>query len=790
MKAFAEYRQQVVNVKNVAGKSGHYRFFIEWLRNRFGDGALPGPTEITRQMFRNDMVEQSTAPLTFWQHLTAKTSNRDGKELSNLTRNQTLFELRAFFQFIADTNIGFRNPMLESDRYVDRRMTKAGHARIPSHLLASIRDFIIERDEKTQIPIGWKKNVHSLKYCQAEVRRADGTMGFVFCPVMPAVLWILAEWPLRSSQALWLDSGELDEFRYNAASRKFEENPRGIKGRDSGVITAALDDVEVGDGFGRDHHVDFQVIRNKRPKTERSDYTIPYMDGDTIWVIQQVIDWQTKYGSAPVLVKESEQERTLIDPNGDLTEIVALFRLPQNQGKFPPAGRQISYFWQDFCGQYDAVYLEKPNWPRLVAKSYYTKSRGFRSRPGRRSKQKIETTRKVNDPVYDLHCLRVGGISERLSRGMPLSLVAGIAGHRSLAMTLYYFKEERQYIRKRMSDFLKTRPELRDACGRMYKLIVAEDEETISGLVGNVELLRKHLQQKVAIRVDTRGICPGTDCSEGLKGLGLHSRAVGSLVPEGFCPLCQFWITGFVFLPGMVKWFNEMIELLVKATRRQKTLYEEMLVYDTEGREDRVVECRNESDRIDQVNVVRSLAAERLFELIIEIFKDAEKRNGSEKQTGTSLIFAGGAKIRPALEQLGSFEKLREMSLMDHLLPSQTSPLAEEVNYELALRQARALGEYGGGLIIGLPLEVQRTANLALGELLERTVPIRSIEDVFEGKRRFAEILNEEESCSIRTGIENVVANLANADRDELRRLRNDPVKALEPPRIASSIRS
>jgi hypothetical protein len=187
---------------------------------------------------------------------------------------------------------------------------------------------------------------------------------------------------------------------------------------------------------------------------------------------------------------------------------------------------------------------------------------------------------------------------------------------------------------------------------------------------------------------------------------------------------------------------------------------------------------------------VRSLAAERLFELIIEIFKDAEKRNGSEKQTGTSLIFAGGAKIRPALEQLGSFEKLREMSLMDHLLPSQTSPLAEEVNYELALRQARALGEYGGGLIIGLPLEVQRTANLALGELLERTVPIRSIEDVFEGKRRFAEILNEEESCSIRTGIENVVANLANADRDELRRLRNDPVKALEPPRIASSIRS
>jgi integrase-like protein len=766
------YRSEIVNLKQLASKAGNLRYFLGWLKLRAKEGTMPKPTELRREHIRSELVDNAPGRISFWSYLTCLKSKTSANDVTAYTKNNSLIEVNLLLLFLERSNPGFRNPLLDSDRFPQAIRSKAGHKRIPAPLLASIRDFIITRDSKTNAPTGWSENVQTLMYSQVEIHDAEGKIRTVFCPIMPAILWLMAEWPLRSSQVLWLDSGELDECRYDARTRKFHPNTIGISKRRCGVIAPAQDEMEVADAFGWDHHVDFQVIRNKRLKSERSDYTIPYMDGDTLWVIQQVLEWQMKFGASPVLVKQSQREGAKIDSSEDDIEIVSLFRLPQNEGKFPPAYEQFHRFWRSFCDSYDRAFASKPNWYSLVSK----RVQRFYGRFGRAGKRSLEYV----DPVYDLHCLRVGGISDMLSRGMPLALVAAIAGHRSFAMTFYYYKEERGTIRLRMSELLKSRPDLLEAHRRVSKLIQVADPKAISDLVGNVDILCKHIMEKVGVRVDHRGICPGTDCSEGLKLFRNDHGAIGGFIFDGLCPLCQFWITGFAFLPGIVKWFNELVELLVKANRRQQQLYAEMLVFDRDGCDEKALDCRNEADRIDQVSIARGQAAERLYELILQLLKDAERRNRNGEAGEHALVLVGGSQVRPKLEQLGCYEKLRELNLMDHLLPYQTSELAEEVTYELALRQANALGEYGGTLIVGLPIQLQKTANLALGELMERTIPVRSIDEVFESKKRFSDVLSGNGAETLRSGIANIVSNLSLATPDELKQLKANPELALK----------
>jgi hypothetical protein len=766
------YRQKI-DVKKLKSRVSYIRPFIEWLVTYHDAGYLPRPPEIRREHVRDDARVGIAPALSLWESLTNRRSNEKPLEGKNL--NRYWFEARNVFDHLATKDEEFKNPILEADRFAEDRRPKSPHLRVPSTMLADIRRFIVKGDG-SGAPIGWASHLETLPHCQAKVRLGGGVQQ-VFCPVLPAVLWLMCQWPLRSSQVRWLDSGELDQLIYDFSKRQFVPNSIGVVGRAFGVVAPA-DDVLVGDAFGKDHHADFRVIRNKRLKSDRSEYTIPYMDGETAWIIQQVVDWQRKYGGKPTLVKESQAEKGT-DRDGDDNEIVALFRLPRNKGIFPVSYDQLLYFWESFCVSFDELHGSSVCSERLVADV---------------SKVELKTGihkgryRTVVKTVYDLHGFRVGGVSERVERGLPLALIGAICGHRSTTMTFHYFRADRALMRQRMSDLLRNNPTFAAQAAKADRLIRGGDPETLSRLHGDIALLKTHLAAKAGVRIDTRGICPGTSCAEGLKESRVSMQIIGSLVPESLCPLCQFWITGFMFLPGMVKWLNELLEQLEWAYKRQLAILSSIELLDRQGGQDGEISAlRSESERIDQSSLARGAAAARLYELIIDLFKsDAQRDAAGTPRDPLALTVAGGSRVMPVIERCSRFDKLREMSLMDHLLPSQSSELAEKVASEFTLDHARALGEFGAArLLIGLPQDLQKSANIALCDLLVRAVPNgETIDDVYEGHKRFRDVLTGEACSVLAEGICNAATNLERANKSDLQELRRSPENMLRIPKL------
>jgi hypothetical protein len=169
------------------------------------------------------------------------------------------------------------------------------------------------------------------------------------CPILPAIIYLLLTYPLRTHQARWLDSAELDELVYNFATGLFHHNEKGITGRQLGVLQC--------EDLRRDNshlQLEFQVAVNKTllESRHKSAYTIPFVDPAVVWVIGQVIRYQEDHGAPPRLVRESDEPVGRIKRNqalaGYYPQICPLFRYRGQASFFPPSHQQITYFWGTF----------------------------------------------------------------------------------------------------------------------------------------------------------------------------------------------------------------------------------------------------------------------------------------------------------------------------------------------------------------------------------------------------------------------------------------------------------
>jgi hypothetical protein len=164
---------------------------------------------------------------------------------------------------------------------------------------------------------------------------------------------------------------------------------------------------------------------------------------------------------------------------------------------------------------------------------------------------------------FDIHSLRVSGITDLLDRGVPLNIVAEfVAGHATYIMTLWYDKP---------SPF-KVREYLRRAKERIGDIDSAFPQFSIEELDDYKEFLISHpdyknlytgfdaLEDNGGLFLHKQsGICPATRCEEG----ALDDKGRPTHVPMGdrgpSCPQCRFWLTGPAFLLGQVIEGNQLI---------------------------------------------------------------------------------------------------------------------------------------------------------------------------------------------------------------------------------------
>ena len=168
---------------------------------------------------------------------------------------------------------------------------------------------------------------------------------------------------------------------------------------------------------------------------------------------------------------------------------------------------------------------------------------------------------------YDIHTLRVSGISALIEAGMPPDLVSQVAGHSTVVMTLYYNVVSASSVNEHLkSALLRTAVDL-DALDSLNDgdfdriseyLTNTRDAEDACGF----SMLRDRIGHGTRdFDVMSHGICPGGECSSG--GVWSSSQAGHKPVPRPLsCSLCRYRLTGPMFLPGLVLNANRLMHEL------------------------------------------------------------------------------------------------------------------------------------------------------------------------------------------------------------------------------------
>jgi hypothetical protein len=643
------------------------------------------------------------------------------------SRNQPLMRMDKLFQRMGrqaeERGSVFVNPIrLVEDKFKQQRGEQPDRtvkSRIPPRIIEELQDLIVVRGADGKF--SWSEEIKALATVKV---LKDGQAEEVFCPIYPSIIYFMTVYPLRARQALWLDSGEQDEFVLDFDSRKFIPNPsgRGIKGRAMGFLQPATDESEI-----QEFKLDFHVAVNKTflAKRRRSSFTIHYVPEVVIWIAREMLQWQQRYGTVPHLVKECDSPDAGTKKNSKLQqfypELCPIFRYPGAQDFYPPSHSQLSHFWGKFCGVYDrknkAANLRRPELSHPYTRNGYS----------------------WDLPNFSIHSLRVAGVSALLDAGLPLGVVASMTGHFSLAMTLYYYREDGEHIRRLISEAkvkMKDLPDLNQIVRHL------DDCQKLDDLfVGTPQALKRlgESQNTRIWQLSISGICPGATCDEGLPREFWQAHGRG--VPGAKCALCQFRVYGAPFLLGLVFECNCLIFELEQLANKQVSLRATARKAEADGRLVDAATAQGEEDMLEQESQLQLKVLARLYEMIHESAEKLTNPAGNGR-TSTALLTQDERHLQAQMEAAGQFAQLKAIledsevfQTSRQVVPDQALRLMQEK----FMRMCRTNG--AEALLAGLPSDIAKKATLALAGLLERAVPQRDLrESLFQGQIGFAQL--------------------------------------------------
>jgi hypothetical protein len=691
-----------------------YQGFAGWLSWLSTLDIIPGPTAVMRKHIRDDANPSANTFRAYLSKLPYTVTK---------SRNLPLAKMNEVFERLVaeceENGVAFHNPIrYERDRFPVPRGEKSGGTKrrsLAEWIMAELRQLIVV--DKGDGRYEWGEALQKMDCLQLET----GMEEKVFCPILPAITYFMLVFPMRTHGARWTDSGEMDELVYDFDSKIFIPNTnseKAIVGRTSGVIQPSqnkpIDDKSVPD-------LEFQVSVNKTQlhQRNRSAFTIPYFPPDILWIVKQVLEWQKKYGPPAHLVKEVHEPTNEGHRNQQLADfypdICPLFRYPKQDSFYPPSHSQIGYFWGKLCRLWDdknalwkdpktGQFGQRPACPKL--------SRIYTGPDGKRNQDWA---------TYDLHSLRVSRVTALLDAGLPLGIVAAIAGHKSLAMTLHYYSAERHTLKVKLHEaFQKLGSDagMEEIAQRLYE---TDEESWLRGSPDGFARLREN-RRSGFLSITPSGICPGASCDTGMIDPERPSQAPTE-VPGSRCPLCRYFIYGPAFLPGLAYDYNCLLFELEKKANQHVQLRNDAIEAEDAGNRGDVWRLRGEDDRLDRETSLDLRVLARLYCIIDECI-DAINAGVDADKEGVALLAPSSAKLEAVMERVSKFQQLKDIVEVAQIIPASrhTAPAIAEL--ELKDRLLDFLRRNGAECYLaGIPKETARVATLQLARLLERLVP-------------------------------------------------------------------
>jgi hypothetical protein len=653
------------------------------------------------------------------------------KRLEKTSASGALSRLRVFLDWYADYLLAtgaaaagtFANPVLSTDTLGRSGRGNpsgvTGRDPLPSYVIEEMKSLLIEND------FAFGKS-HGSHY----VRVLDNTTGKpvrVWFPGPTICLYLMLEAPIRSHQARWMDSGELDEFVLDPSANRLIPNPspHAITGRREAVLRLQHDALRKADWFG------LWVNTNKTARYDDYEpgYCIPYVSDRLADLLKQMLAWQQRYNSpmtAPIPYygeKHSAEERERIQAKGP--QITPIFRdAATNRNEAPLSYDRLSTFYTNVLAE-------------------------VQDRIKRKHGQDIQLVTEGEDGelkwLVDLHTLRVSGITSMIESGVPLEVVSQfVAGHATLVMTLHYLRYSPLKLRKMLKEAHVKAQETVDFVGS--ELFMQNLDAFAPYLLGQDGAGQGAgygaLKEKTGIiTITAEGICPGTSCSTG--GPVDATRVQHGPVPGGQrCGLCRYWVTGPAHLLGQVAAVNNLAYTIRKKGLEVARLNDERLDAEDENDQKKARQIR---DRVDILNrelaidieewAARYRYAEQSVSQLNAYLEAKAKVDGDN--VPVPLLTAGtAAELKVTLEEAHEFALLDQITQMADFVTGFRNREAELEKNAILSRMLAANGVRP--FLLTLSEEQAHEAGNLLSALLLQQVKHRDLDDVLAGRTKLS----------------------------------------------------
>lgn len=600
--------------------------------------------------------------------------------------NDAMNGMYKFFDSLRIKGILKINPIFPKEDYLVNKV----HKKLGTHRKALNQELIDEAKKillENDMEFARKENKIYYAY-NIKNHKTGFVEDKVFVPSVTIALYFLLEIPIRGIQVQFLDSGEGDEFRYSFNDKKIIKNnhPFAEKGRMENLIRKS--------GY-EDYDGEYYSLWITTNKTSSDGYEIPYLPDNLYPLLKQQYEFLETYDPHPKIANKSEVRKVSL--NKEFPKFYPLFRDLSSRKKIVICKRKIAKLWGAVCRELEDRYREKG-----IELNLTKVSRGeLLSR-------------------FDIHSLRVSGITNLIDKGVPLNMVSRyIAGHSSFAMTLWYNSPSPKILRKHME---KAKSQIEHNGNITFENLEKSDIEA-NFLGGN-----KYLSEnKGMMSIGISGICPFKQCDEGGEKIGQSNKY--KPVPQGAngpnCFSCRFFITGPKFIMG------QMIEgnLLIREIQKKVQFLDKI-------KED-IMDCEDEGN-IQKMNVLKGqkeIEEDKYRNMLHEWWSRVKTFEASrkmiEKDNKNLVVLGDDTKL--ALKEMNSFELLHNITTMGEFFPEFTN-FTESFNEIENIMNKFLMKNDINPFILNLEGKKKIKACNLMGDILLEISEQYKVENLLEGK--------------------------------------------------------
>lgn len=532
---------------------------------------------------------------------------------------------------------GFRNPIDIED--IPQQQTPKGkthRASIPLRYIRHMKEIIEGPYIDGNPTFEWPKTL-KLDYL-TWIDPATGCRHRIWSPVRANFFLSRFLIPLRGLQTRLLDSGESDFEEYRPSQGGWVGNvgrlaPVNKDAKRSNGLIRKIWDNETGRSFNG-LFITTNKTADRIDMFLNSGYEIPWENKDIIDIFCRTRDWQEKYNPCvrPLTRSDLKSDRAMMvseDVAERLDELCFLFRdaadprYPQE----PITEGRMAHFWNHLVCELERR-LEQGN---------------ERNRDGTAIRL-VQTWSETGQPlaaIFDMHALRVTGLTALIEAGVPIHILSEfVAGHATILMTLYYYKPGAAKVTEVLDEATKRMSE-QDDWERFLNSNAPELIHDISVYNSEEWRLSASGTQSALWSIMDEGTCPngGSLCHIG--GPRINDRAYAP-VPGGNrnCVMCRFFVTGPKYLAGLVAKSNSnagvLREKCVRLKESEVQRREISAAYDCEREKTNVMRDRllTEDEAIETIeSEINSryrtwMAQHKLMIRIKNIIDERIKRNG------------------------------------------------------------------------------------------------------------------------------------------------------------------